>query len=409
MIFGSVCSGIEAASLASLGLGWEAAWLSEVEPFPCALLAARWPWVPNLGDMQKLPALVSSGSVPAPDLLIGGTPCQAFSLAGLRNGLSDSRGALSLTYVELINAIDTARAGANQPAAIALWENVPGVLSSKDNAFGCFLAGLAGEDEPLEPPGEKWSDAGCVLGPQRAVAWRCLDAQYFGLAQRRKRVFVIASAREGFDPAKVLFEFDGVRRDSPPSRETGQEVTPTIDASAGRRRGSGMNANQLVAFGGNNTSGPIEISPALNACASASGRQDFESECFVVRTAQTSSNGWGVNSDTAYTLDGANGQAVAFAENSRAEVRLEGGDGQIVGTLLTGGGKPGQGTPTIAGVRRLTPVECERLQGFPDDYTAVPFRGRPAADGPRYKALGNSMAVPVMVWICKRINNEVKL
>lgn len=335
MIFGSVCSGIEAASLASLGLGWEAAWLSEIEPFPCALLAARWPWVPNLGDMQKLPALVSSGAVPAPDLLIGGTPCQAFSLAGLRNGLSDSRGALSLTFVELLNAIDTARAGANRPAAIALWENVPGVLSSKDNAFGCFLAGLAGEDEPLEPPGEKWSDAGCVFGPQRAVAWRCLDAQYFGLAQRRKRVFVIASAREGFDPTKVLFEFDGVRRDSPPSREAGQEVAgtlasrtgaggpgtaedisgylsgvcPTLRAggnSTGGVRPPGTDVDTadslVVVFGGNNTSGPIEISPALNACATASGRQDFESECFIVRTAQTSSNGWGGGGKHAHRL-----------------------------------------------------------------------------------------------------------
>lgn len=400
MIFGSVCSGIEAASLASLGLGWEAAWLSEIEPFPCALLAARWPWVPNLGDMQKLPALVSSGSAPAPDLLIGGTPCQAFSLAGLRNGLSDSRGALSLTYVELLNAVDTARAGANQPAAIALWENVPGVLSSKDNAFGCFLAGLAGEGEPLEPPGEKWSDAGCVFGPQRAVAWRCLDAQYFGLAQRRKRVFVIASAREGFDPTKVLFEFDGVRRDSPPSRETRQEVAGNPPSCTSGGGGPGT-AEDIIGY----LSG---VCPTLRAGGNSTG--GVRPPGTDVDTADSLVAVFGGNNDTAYTLDGANGQAVAFAENSRSEVRLEGGDGQIVGTLSTGGGKPGQGTPTIAGgsgVRRLTPVECERLQGFPDDYTAVPFRGRPATDGPRYKALGNSMAVPVMAWICKRINNEV--
>jgi DNA (cytosine-5)-methyltransferase 1 len=172
--------------------------------------------------MTKLPDRIRSGEVEAPDLFCGGTPCQAFSVAGLRKSLDDARGNLSLTFCEIANAIDHVRARRGEPPTIVFWENVPGVLSTKDNAFGCFLAALAGEDGPLEPPGGKWTNAGCVFGPARAVAWRVLDAQYFGLAQRRCRVFVVASARDGFDPAAVLFEFDGVRRDSAPSREARQ-------------------------------------------------------------------------------------------------------------------------------------------------------------------------------------------
>ena len=499
MRFGSVCSGIEAASVAWEPLGWKAAWFSEIEKFPSELLAQRYPDVKNLGDMRFIAEKIRRGSIEAPEIIVGGTPCQAFSVAGLRNSLDDSRGQLTLKFVELVNAVDEARAAIRLGASVIVWENVPGVLSAKHNAFGCFLAGLAGEDEPLEPPGEKWTDAGCVFGPQRAVAWRCLDAQYFGLAQRRKRVFVIASAREGFDPTKVLFEFDGLRRDSAPSREAAEVVAATIDASAGRRRGSGMNANQLVpaelagalmarmgrGFNGqeaeesqlivvhgtqdpcvsnsaaftlgtnrgqenavfsiqagatrtNPNSGPDGIGVQAGIAYTLEARAEVQA-VYAVRTAQTSSNGWGVNPDTAYTPDGANGQAVcvtgpithaltaegfdasedgtgrgnpivAFAENSRAEVRLEGGDGQIVGALSTGGGKPGQGTPTIAGssgVRRLLPVECEFLQGFPRGYTAITINGKPAADSPRYRALGNSMAVSVMHWIGKRISQHL--
>jgi DNA (cytosine-5)-methyltransferase 1 len=226
--FGSVCSGIEAASVAWQPLGWEAAWLSEIEPFPSAVLAHHYPTVPNLGDMTTLPERILSGEVEAPDVFCGGTPCQAFSVAGLRNSLDDARGNLSLTFVGIANAIDHVRSVRGEPASIVFWENVPGVLSTKDNAFGCFLAGLAGEDNPLEPPRGKWTNSGYVLGPKRAVAWRILDAQYFGVAQRRRRVFVVASARDNFDPAAVLFEFDGVRRDTAPSREKGQAIAPCV-------------------------------------------------------------------------------------------------------------------------------------------------------------------------------------
>ena len=184
----------------------------------------------NWGDMTRLPELILSGEAEAPDILCGGTPCQSFSVAGRREGLEDARGNLTLTFIEIADAIDIKRAENGDEPVICFWENVPGVLSDKTNAFGCLLAGLAGESDALEPPGGKWTDAGVVVGPQRTIAWVVKDAQYFGLAQRRKRVFLVASSREGFDPAAILFEFDGLRRDSAPSRETWQEVAGTLDA-----------------------------------------------------------------------------------------------------------------------------------------------------------------------------------
>ncbi|QXO48224.1 DNA cytosine methyltransferase [Morganella morganii] len=151
LTYGSVCSGIEAASVAWEPIGMKPIWFSEIEPFPSAVLAAHWPQVDNLGDMTKIAAAVRAGDVPAPDLLVGGTPCQAFSISGMRGGMSDERGKLTLSYVELADAIDDKREENNERPAIIVWENVKGVLSSEDNAFGCFIAGLAGEDEPLEP------------------------------------------------------------------------------------------------------------------------------------------------------------------------------------------------------------------------------------------------------------------
>ena len=362
MRFGSVCSGIEAASVAWHPLGWQAAWLSEIEPFPCAALAYHYPDVPNLGDMTTLPDRIANGEVEAPDLFCGGTPCQAFSVAGLRKSLDDARGNLSLIFCEIANAIDTARTGANQPPTIVLWENVPGVLSTPDNAFGCFLAGLAGEDDPIVPTGKKWTNAGVVLGPQRAVAWRILDAQYFGVAQRRRRVFVVASARADLDPVQVLFEFDSLRRDSAPSREARQntargieigpsggrftELNPTLDT----RAKDGPVRNQLA--------GAV-LSPAFAIQGLMIGRND-----------NAGPQGDGINEEVCFTQNTIDRHAVV----------------------------------QDMAVRRLTPVECERLQGFPDDYTNIPWRGKPEApDGPRYKALGNSWAVPVVRWIGRRI------
>ncbi|MER3254409.1 Dam family site-specific DNA-(adenine-N6)-methyltransferase [Salmonella enterica] len=422
--YGSVCSGIEAASIAWEPLGMRPAWFSEIEPFPCAVLAERWPEVPNLGDMTKIAASVAANEVAAPDLLVGGTPCQAFSIAGLRRGLADKRGQLTLAYVELVNAIDYSRIRQGLPPAIFCWENVPGVLSSKDNAFGCLLAGLAGEDEPFEPGPRpergknstfwrwdkkarkhypKWPQSGCVVGRQRKLAWRVLDAEYFGVPQRRHRVFVVGGAGEGFDPETVLFEFDSVRRDTPPSREARQVVAPITANGAGASGADPRDAQAghliVMAHG----QGGAEINTTGNAPTLTC---NHEAPIVIHDT-------------------------LAFAENNRGEVRLQAGDGRLTGPLSAGGGKPGQGYPAIVSgmaVRRLTPLECERLQGFPDFHTLIPVNKRNtliadelaylrehfpdmpeeeahrlAADGPRYKALGNSMAVPVMRWIGKRI------
>lgn len=413
MKYGSVCSGIEAASKAWEPLGWKPAWFSEIEPFPSAVLAHHWPEVTNLGDMTKIADAVRAGEVEAPDVLVGGTPCQAFSIAGLREGLSDDRGQLTLSYVELANAIDAKRRERGEPEAIIVWENVPGVLSSKDNAFGCFLAGLAGESSELQPAGGKWTHAGCVSGPERVIAWRVLDAQFFGVAQRRRRVFVVASARKGFDPAAVLFELDSVRRDSAPRRET-QKAVAALTARGVGTCGADDNqaqAGHLIAFGGGNTAGHIDVA---TACTAHGTRLDFDTETFAVHGTQDQDT----NRELAHTLGRNNGQENAIvtepftlairgrSEGSTVEVR---NDGTANALLTPNGGRAGMGVGAIGWgmqVRRLTPIECERLQGFPDNHTLISWRGKDAAecpDGPRYKAIGNSMAVPVMRWIGERI------
>lgn len=464
MRYGSVCSGIEAASVAWESLGWQPAWFAEIEAFPSAVLAHHWPHVTNLGDMTKIAAAVRAGDIEAPDVLVGGTPCQAFSIAGLRNGLEDERGRLTLSYVELANAIDDKRRERGEKEAIIVWENVPGVLSSKDNAFGCFLAGLAGESSELQPAGGKWTHAGCVSGPERTIAWRVLDAQFFGVAQRRKRVFVVASARKGFDPAEVLFEFESVRRDTPPRREPQTAVTadtgngaeggshwdnpanphPTLNQSNNiggigasnqeifAQRGAGIvSAYRMTAFGeysGDGTASTVkardykdatdlavtysDISRTLLSKSNSSMAEDLDT--YAIHGTQDPDT----NHELAHTLGRNHGQENAIItepytiairgreEGSTVEVR---NDGTANALLTPNGGRAGMGVGAVGWgmqVRRLTPVECERLQGFPDNHTLISWRGKDAADcpdGQRYKAIGNSMAVPVMRWIGERI------
>ncbi|EEC7126892.1 Dam family site-specific DNA-(adenine-N6)-methyltransferase [Salmonella enterica subsp. diarizonae] len=399
MRYGSVCSGIEAASVAWEPLGWQPAWFAEIEAFPSAVLATHWPDVTNLGDMTGIATTVRGGEVEAPDVLVGGTPCQAFSIAGLRNGLADKRGQLSLSYVELANAIDDKRRERGEEEAIIVWENVPGVLSSKDNAFGCFIGALAGESCELQPAGGKWSNAGCVYGPSRIVAWRVLDAQFFGVAQRRRRVFVVASARKEFDPAEVLFEFDSLRRDTPPRREPQTAVTTDT--------GSGIE-------GGSHWDNPANPHPTLNQANNIGGIGASNQEVFSVHGTQDPDT----NHELAHTLGRNHGQenviitepyTIAIRgreEGSTVEVRNDGTANEL---LTPNGGRAGMGVGAVGWgmqVRRLTPVECERLQGFPDNHTLISWRGKDAADcpdGQRYKAIGNSMAVPVMRWIGERI------
>lgn len=237
--YGSVCSGIEAATAAWSPLGWTPAWFAEIEQFPCELLAQRYPGVENLGDMTKIAAKVRSGEIEAPDVLCGGTPCQAFSIAGLRKSMEDPRGQLTLAFIDLLNAIDEKRIENGKSPAICFWENVPGVLGTKDNAFGCFLAALAGADEPAVMPGDRsWPKAGVLQGPARRVAWRVLDAQHFGLAQRRKRVFAVAGAGAGFDPAAVLFEREGLPGSASPCGEVQEGSARDSEARPGADGGA---------------------------------------------------------------------------------------------------------------------------------------------------------------------------
>lgn len=354
--YGSVCSGIEAATQAWHPLGMRAAWFAEIEPFPSAVLDHHYPDVPNLGDMTKLAALVLAGKIPAPDVLVGGTPCQAFSVAGMREGLTDPRGALTIKYVELADAVDYVRAGQRKPASVIVWENVLGVLSDKGNAFGCFLGALAGEDCELQPPGKKWQDAGCVYGPKRTIAWRVLDAQYFGLAQRRRRVFVVASARDGFDPTEVLFEREGVRRDTAPRRGQGQDVTGTAPFGPALQCGEGCEYvfpeqlgaygcpncegdfgpavsmfGGIPAFGAGRMSGSIEKAGTLTH---HEGRNDLDSETFFVQDKPVSAltaNGVGTcgaddnQAQAGHLIAGtlnANGKAAGSATNQDAESGL---------------------------------------------------------------------------------------
>ncbi len=397
----SVCSGIEAASVAWEPLGWVPAAFSEIEPFPRAVLAHRFPGVPVHGDFTTI-----KGDEYGPvDLLVGGTPCQSFSIAGLRGGLDDDRGNLALEYLRLA---DRAR-----PRWL-VWENVPGVLSSgAGRDFGAILGGMA------------------ELG--YGFAYRVLDAQFVrvdghgrAVPQRRRRVFVVGYLGDWRRAAAVLFDAESLRGNPPPRREAGERVAGTLAASTGGCSGKDNPAGRL-AYGGGNTSGSIDIA----ACLVAKGQRiGFEVETFIAHALRA--EGFDASEDG--TGRGTPLVPIAFT------VKDHGGDAGEVCPTLRGGGHSGSHAnggvmPAIAfpaemsatqvaataelspalsvkhtmavqhqwAVRRLTPTECERLQGFPDGWTDVPYRGKPASDGPRYKALGNSMAVNVMRRIGRRI------
>ena len=444
----SLCSGIEAATVAWHPLGWEAVAYSEIERFPSEVLAHHYPSTPNLGDMTKFKEWSIESDV---DVLVGGTPCQSFSVAGLRKGLDDPRGNLMLTYLAIAKQY--------RPNWL-VWENVPGVLSSNGGRdFGSFLGGLAE----------------CGYG----FAYRVLDAQYFGVAQRRRRVFVVGYLGDWRAAAAVLFERHSLSGHPAPSREkregvasstrtgasvgslcarTGQsisvqdaaqghlmqwppEIAPTIDAHFGNKQGL---ENQHINGGG-------ECLPLVSKCLITKNRMDAETETLIPTTGghfscepialaentigrkpENGGNGDGfTDGGPMYTLNatGVHGvaQPIAFSgqmSNPQTDVDMtqtlqaknpmavclmdQGGsvmniENDMTGTLRreTHGHEPV--VMQAMAVRRLTPVECERLQGFPDNYTDIKSKNKPTPDGPRYKALGNSMAVPVMAWIGQRI------
>ena len=449
MRYVSTFSGVEAASVAWGPLGWEPVCFSEIDPFPSAVLAHRYPDVPNLGDITKIDWKMVRRKYGQIDLVVGGSPCQSFSVAGTRTGLQGASG-LMWEYVRCVREL--------MPRWI-LWENVPGALSSSHGEdFRCLLEAL---------------DA---LG--YGLAWRVLDAQFFGLAQRRERLFVVGSLGDVDGPCEVLFEPESLSWDSQSSREKRQELAagagrgaeetggalnpadpqskrvfspcgaaPTLSSGTGE----GMNIQPSVLCAGfkwhqGSGAGSIgledEQSPTLTA--------DYHNPAVlcIPENAINRPNG-GTNGPMAYgegepspTLRASKDvpavmcmtdtqphsmvdpevcgalsstmhkdpPVVGFAANQRGEVRLQGGDGDVVGAVpASQSGKQVQGVTDGYAVRRLTPRECERLMGFPDDWTRIPYRGKPAEkcpDTPRYRAIGNSMAVPVMRWIGMRIQEE---
>lgn len=314
MKVGSVCSGIEAASVAWRPLGAEFEWFSEIAPFQSRFLATKYPQVPNIGDLCSIPEKIMRGEVPTTDVICGGTPCQAFSLTGHKRGLADERGKLTLKFIEVVNANDEAR---GRPALV-FWENVEGALKDKTNAFGCFVSGLAGCKDII--PVKQWPNAGLIRGPNRNVAWRVLDAKFFGVPQQRKRLYVIAGGIDSH-PENILFELHEKRLGVFPK-------TPLVFEKSGKE---------------------FEIFREYTDCLySAYGTK------------------WNGNA-AAY-----NG-SLYVAENGR--------------------------------LRRMTPLECERLMGLPDNYTDLNF----ASSTNRYQGVGNSWAVPVIKWIGQRLFNPATL
>ncbi|MCU4599096.1 DNA cytosine methyltransferase [Acinetobacter bereziniae] len=465
MKYGSVCSGIEAATVAWHELGWKPVWFAEIEKFPSQVLAHHYPDIPNHGDMTTIAEKVKSYELEAPDILVGGTPCQAFSVAGLRNSLDDDRGQLSLEFVRLANEIDTARLVRGLEPVIAVWENVPGVLNTKDNAFGCLLAGLAGEGCELQPPGGRWKNAGCVFGPSRQVVWRVLDAQHFGLAQRRKRVFVIASARTECI-TEILFERKGMFGDiekSQSERESianhsgiytnrtsetvsGQTIVPPLLASHGQKKWLGNQEafcgdyyiKHAIGVGGTNANSAITVEKAPTLLGRSDRGYVIHSYGIqgniIGRSLNSGGQGIGfkeeqaptltqmdrhgvvihgtqdpiINTKTAHCLGRNNGQENVLCEQAYSMIAdtTPKISKQINGTLRASGG--GGIVPSSVVykyiARYLTEIECERLQGFSDNYTNIPR----ASATQRYKALGNSMAVTVMRWIGERIQQFIR-
>jgi DNA (cytosine-5)-methyltransferase 1 len=373
--YGSVCSGIEAASAAWEPLGWKPAFFSEIENFPRAVLTHRFHDVPLHGDFTT----IGEDEYGEIDLLVGGTPCQSFSIAGLRGGLDDDRGNLALEYCRL--------ADRKRPRWL-VWENVPGVLSSGGGRdFGSILGAL----------GE--------IG--YGFAYRVLDAQYFGVAQRRRRVFVVGYLGDWRRAAAVLFERHSLSGHPAPRRETGQGVAQCLTSGTGKRFDPETKTLPLEFIGGvdyeNNGHEAWEPTGPLMKGSPTGGGRPLPAIAFDW---QSGGGARGLDPKDAAQLQRCQVPAVAFQQNVRNEVRLMGGNGQIAGALQAEAGMKQQNYIAASAVRRLTPRECERLQGFPEDWTLIPYRGKPAdqcPDGPRYKALGNSMAVPVMAWIGKRI------
>jgi len=451
MRFLSLFSGIEAASTAWADLGWECVGFSEIESFPCELLSQRHPGVRNLGDVTKITEadILSLGHI---DLVVFGSPCQDLSVAGKQKGLSGARSGLFFTAIQIVQ---WAREWCD--CRFALWENVPGAFSSNSGRdFAAVVDALSGVAGTAVPP-KGWGTEGCAVGPEAMVEWATLDAQWFGVAQRRRRVFAIADFGDWRSRPPILLESEGLRGDTAPSRETGQSVAGSLSA---RTKGGGGLGTDFECGGGLvpklrpvlTSSG--DISHCLNA--GGMGRTDYETETLVVgfnhdaqpdemrfdphlsasltcsQNSAVAYNIYGGNKradrpeggfyvkqeETSKTLDSATGLnptcaqgGVAIAYSTKLHNTTNNQAGKIYAEYTTAldCNSPPPVLLTPMAVRRLTPGECEKLQGFLPGYTAITRNGKRAADGPRYKALGNSMAVPVMAWIGRQIDFAVEM
>lgn len=340
---GSVCSGIEAASLVFKPLGISPLWFSEIADFPCRFLKEKYPNIQNVGDMNGIPEMLSKELIELPDFLCGGTPCQAFSLAGWKKGLNDDRGQLTLKYIEILNEIDKKRAEKKLSPAVFLWENVEGVLKDKTNAFGSFISGLSGLTDAITL--NKWPSAGVLYGPDRNIAWRILDSKYLGLPQQRKRLYVIGGGKN-FCPERILLE-KGRKMEDPFKAIQSNQAMKCIQPSLFDLE----DANKTI---GDN--GLFENTRLING---------VKIEVFRVY------------SDCLYAAYGTKWNGNAAAYNGSLFVSQKGR------------------------LRRLTPLECERLMGLPDNYTRISSY----KDTQRYQAVGNSWAVPVIQWLGHRIVN----
>jgi len=456
MTYGSVCSGIEAPGLAWEPLGMEALWFSEIEKFPSAVLSHHWPDVVNLGDFTSKESWGYMKDHP-PDILFGGTPCQAFSVAGQRKSLDDDRGNLSLMFTELWHELRTVG------TRYAVWENVPGVLNTPDNAFGCFLSGMVGERNTIPAPRSGWTNSGMVSGPEGVVAWVVKDAQHYGVPQRRRRVFAIVGHPGDFSPAEILFKPEGLSGDIATSKEAGEEVTRSVGTGINTWQSGPLAARDYKDCGTdsvnpNTAKLALQVWPevgtyydgsdiAATQDASLLSKQQMMPEkkrmnCVIEQKAFVT----GTNEQTHVVGYRAGGFSRYVSSEQVGTVRAENakqGDTDLIGfharqTPVSVSGKSlpleAQGGQAVMAtldancdrkwgsnqwvdngfaflrspmvVRRLTPVECERLQGMPDNWTKIPWRGKPAdecPDGPRYKAIGNSIAVPCLRWIGERM------
>lgn len=448
----SLFSGMEAAHLAWSPLGWECVGVAEVDPAPCALLRHRLPHVPNLGDVTTIAdaAIAKLGRI---DVVIGGSPCQDMSVAGKRAGLAGSRSSLFHEQLRIFNA-----ARHLCGARWLVWENVPGAFSSNEGRdFALVVGALAGCD--LDVPADGWGNEGVALGDAGLVEWAVLDAQWFGVAQRRRRVFAVLDTGNWFDRSPVLLERDSLRGDSAPSRETRQAVARGVGCSFGvdlqNIRMTGDATGTIDAEGqsrGNRGYAVLAFDTTqITSAANYSNPQPGDPCHPLAVTAHSPAIAFGckdsdpsrsVSDDVSPTLRAmghaashanAGGQ-VAVAFQTRGQDRVDVSE-ETAYALLASGGDGGRrhemNIQTGMQVRRLTPRECERLQGAPDDWTLVPKLGKPRkqrknepdihyadylyrhsggsdqgpmmADGPRYKMLGNSFAVPVIRWIGEQI------